>query len=198
MKTILAIGLTVVLAGAASAQPAPSRIRGTIASFSGKSLVLTQRGGQSVTLAVPDDARVTVVSNTDLSDVKPGSFIGSAAVAQPDGTLKALEVHVFAESMRGSGEGNRPMDIGPQTSMTNGTVGTIAGSDGRTLTVKYGSDGEKKITVPSDIPIVAYELGSLSLLVPGTDVTVIPTKEADGTLDASRINVGKNGMKLPF
>jgi hypothetical protein len=198
MKTILGVGLAVLLAGAASAQPAPARLRGTISSFSGKSLVVTERGGQSVTLVVPDDVRVTVVSNTNLTDVKPGSFIGSAAVAQPDGTLKALEVHIFAESMRGTGEGNRPMDIGPQTSMTNGTVGTIAGSDGRTLLVKYGSDGEKKITVPTDVPIVAYEPGTLSLLVPGASVTIIPTKEANGTLEATRINVGKNGEKIPF
>jgi hypothetical protein len=198
MKTILGVGLAVLLAGAASAQPAPARLRGTITSFSGKSLVVTERGGQTTTLVVPDDVRVTVVSNTTLTDVKPGSFIGSAAVAQPDGTLKALEVHIFAESMRGTGEGNRPMDIGPQTSMTNGTVGTIAGSDGRTLLVKYGADGEKKITVPPDVPIVAYEPGTLSLLVPGASVTIIPTKEANGTLDATRINVGKNGEKIPF
>ncbi|WP_216851276.1 hypothetical protein [Acidisphaera sp. L21] len=195
---MLSLGLVVALAGSANAQSMSTRVRGTIASFSGKSLVITERGGQNITLAVPDDARVTIVSNTTLADVKPGSFIGSAAVAQPDGTLKALEVHIFAESMRGSGEGNRPMDIAPQSSMTNGTVGTIAGSDGRTLTVKYGSDGEKKITVPTDVPIVSYEPGTLSLLVPGANVTVIPTKEANGTLDASRINIGKNGMKLPF
>ncbi len=198
MKISLCVGLAVILAGAANAQPAPARLRGTIASYNGKTLVLTERGGQNVTLVVPDDVRVTIVSNTTLTDVKPGSFIGSAAVAQPDGTLKALEVHIFAESMRGTGEGNRPMDIGPQTSMTNGTVGTIAGSDGRTLLVKYGSDGEKKITVPSDVPIVAYEPGTRSLLVTGTNVVIIPTKEADGTLDATRINVGKNGEKIPF
>ncbi len=198
MRVMLSLGLVVALAGSANAQSMSTRVRGTIASFSGKSLVITERGGQNITLAVPDDARVTIVSNTTLADVKPGSFIGSAAVAQPDGTLKALEVHIFAESMRGSGEGNRPMDIAPQSSMTNGTVGTIAGSDGRTLTVKYGSDGEKKITVPTDVPIVSYEPGTLSLLVPGANVTVIPTKEANGTLDASRINIGKNGMKLPF
>ncbi len=127
------------------------------------------------------------------------SFIGTAAVPQPDGTLKALEVHVFAPSLRGSGEGHRPWENadGSASTMTNGTVGNLVVSQGRRMTVKYG-DGEKTVVVPDDVPIVSLEPGERSLLKPGAKVVLFPQKGADGSLTALAISVGKDGVTPPM
>ncbi len=199
MRSMPALAFVLALAAApAMAQaPAPTRIRGTVAKLDGHTLVVHARGGQDDTIALTPDAAVTSVAVTKLTDVHPGSFIGTAAVLQPDGTLKALEVHIFPESMRGSGEGHRPWDAGPQSSMTNGTVGQIAGTDGRSLTVKY-KEGEKTVVVPPDVPVVQFEVGALSQLTPGAHVVVNATKAADGALSTNRVIVGKDGIDLPL
>ena len=132
-----------------------------------------------------------------LEDIKPGSFIGSAAMPQADGTQRALEVHVFPESMRGTGEGHRPFDLQPQSTMTNGTVGDLVGSKGRTLTVKY-KGGEKTVIVPDDVPIVSIEPGTRALLTPGAHVIVFASKGADGSMTAISVNVGENGLTPPM
>jgi hypothetical protein len=184
------------IAGHAQA-PAPSRIRGTIAALDGRTLGVHARGGQDVSVALTPDATVVAVSNTKLTDVHPGSFIGTTAIPQPDGTLKAIEVHIFPESMRGTGEGFRPWDLGPQSTMTNGTVGEITGTDARSLSVKY-KDGQKTVVVPPDVPVVAFEPGTIAQLTPGAHVVVTATKAADGALSSSRVNVGKDGIDLPL
>jgi hypothetical protein len=192
-----------VLAVTASAAPAwaqsgtPTRIRGTIASVTDQTIVVNARGGQKVSVALPSDVTVTESSTTKLSDVHSGSFIGTTTVPQPDGTLKALEIHVFPESMRGTGEGSRPWDLAPVSTMTNGTVGEIEGTNSQSLTVKY-QGGQKTVTVPSDVPIVALEPGTRAELTPGAHVFVIGTKAADGSLSANRITVGKNGAEPPM
>jgi hypothetical protein len=198
MRSLPTIALALALA--LSAIPAfaqPTRIRGTIASLDGQTLVVNARNGQKVTVTLADKLMVTTSGTTTLAEVHPGSFIGTTAVPQADGTMKALEVHVFPESMRGTGEGFRPWDLGPQSTMTNGTVGQIEGSDGRSLTVKY-KEGEKTVTVPPDVPVVALELGTRAELTPGAHVFIIANKAADGTVSAARVTVGKNGLEPPM
>jgi hypothetical protein len=158
-------------------------------------------GGQAVTIALDPKTPITAVTAAKLADITPGSFVGSAARPGPDGKLVALEVHIFPEKLRGTGEGHRAMDIGPQTTMTNGTVGSdiasVSGVSGRTLTVRYAG-GEQTITVPAGVPVVLFDVGDQTLLTPGAHVSVSATEAADGTLHAARIAVGKAGATPPL
>ena len=198
MRLLLATALALAVAAPAFAQPAAvTRVRGAIKAHNGPALVVKERSGEDVTVALTPDAAVTSVSTTTLAEVHPGSFIGTAAVPQPDGTLRALEVHIFPESMRGTGEGFRPWDLGPQSTMTNGTVGQISGSDGHTLTVKY-KEGEKTVVVPPDVPIVSFEPGTRAQLAPGAHVVINAVKGPDGELSANRVSVGKDGLNPPM
>nr|WP_294507579.1 DUF5666 domain-containing protein [uncultured Rhodopila sp.] len=193
----LAAGIT---AGAmAFAQtPAPARVRGTISSVDAGELRVTSRSGDTVALKLPADATVTIIEPIAIDAIKPGSFIGTAARTQPDGTLRALEIQVFPELMRGVGEGNRPWDLGPDSSMTNGTVGTLEKlTDGRTLTLGY-KGGEKTVIVPAGAPIITYEPGSRAALSPGAHVIVTATRNPDETLTAVRVGVGKDGLVPPM
>jgi hypothetical protein len=188
--------LGALAASSAWAQQGQSvRLRGTIEKVDGKTLLVKARDGAVLTLALADNAQVVGVAKASLGDIKEGAFIGSGAMPQVDGSQKALEVHIFAESQRGTGEGHRPWDGAPNSTMTNGTVGaTVTGVDGPTITVKY-KDGEKKIVVPPGVPIVRYEIGSLSELKPGASITVVSaTKQPDGTFSAARVNVGRDGV----
>ncbi len=194
----MALAFALVLpAASALAQGAMTRVRGTVASLNGNTLVVNARHGQKATVTLAGNAVVTQSGTTTLADVHSGSFIGTTTVVQPDGTVKALEVHVFPESMRGTGEGSRPWDLAPASTMTNGTVGQITGTGSRSLTVKY-QDGTKTVVVPPDVPVVALEPGSRTELTPGAHVFVIATKAADGSLSAARITVGKNGAEPPM
>ncbi|MEA2946009.1 MAG: hypothetical protein QOI40_1339 [Alphaproteobacteria bacterium] len=176
-------------------QPQTVRLRGTIEKVDGSTLSVKARDGAQVTLTLTGNAQVVSVVKASLADIKEGSFIGSGAMPQADGTQKALEVHIFAESQRGTGEGHRPWDGAPNSTMTNGTAGTaVTGVDGPTITVKY-KDGEKKIVVGPDVPIVRYDVGNASELKPGAAITVTAaTKKPDGTFEAGRINVGRDGV----
>jgi hypothetical protein len=192
------LSIALAVAGPAWAQSQRSvRIRATIDAASAASLSLTTRVGQQLTVALRSDTVILAIVPMPLEDIKPGAFIGSAAMPQPDGTIRALEVHVFPENMRGTGEGHRPFDLQPRSTMTNGTVGAVTGTTSRTLTVTY-PDGAKTIVVPPDTPVVTYEPGSRALLVPGAHVIVMGTEESDGTLSATRIAVGKNGLVPPM
>ncbi|ALU88356.1 DUF5666 domain-containing protein [Herbaspirillum rubrisubalbicans] len=187
-----------LLSTAAMAQtPAMVGIRGVIVSVGNEKLVVkSNRGGeQSVTL--DKDTRVAAISLANINDIKPGSYIGAAGIPQPDGSQKALEVHVFPPSMAGTGDGHRPFDLAPNSTMTNGTVGDVIASNGRTLTLKY-KNGEKKIVVPDDVPIVSLEPGDRSLLAAGVKVVVRARKNADGSLTAASISAGKNGITPPM
>jgi hypothetical protein len=194
---VLAFVLAFAAVPAFAQTPAPTRVRGTVVKLDGHTLVVHARGGMDIPITLTPDAVVTSVTVTKLADIKPGSFIGTAAVTQPDGTMKALEVHIFPESMRGTGEGHRPWDAGPQSTMTNGTVGQIAGTDGKTLTVKY-KDGEKNVLVPPDVPVVQFDVGVMSQLTPGAHVVINGTKAADGVVSTNRVTVGKDGIDLPL
>lgn len=192
-----------LLSGVAVAQPAPAptRIRGTIDKIDGNMISVKPRSGPDVMIKLTDDLKVVGVKKAELSDIKSGSFIGTATVPQPDGTQKALEVTVFPASMKGTGEGSYAWDLGPNSTMTNGTIGDLVVSSGRVLTVHYDGNGkgEKKIFVPEDVPIVLLNPDATkSLLIVGAHVLVAPTKAADGSLTASRINIGENGTVPPM
>jgi hypothetical protein len=179
------------------AQTTIVRVRGTIVAVEGGSMKLTLRSGEAAVLKLSDKLGVNVIFPIAVEAIKPGSYIGTAAVNQPDGSVKALEIQVFPESMRGIGEGNRPWDLGPDTSMTNGTVGDLKVANGRDLTLTY-KGGEKKVFVPEGVPIITYEPGSAASLVPGAHIIVFAEQAADGSLTALRASVGKDGLVPPM
>jgi hypothetical protein len=181
--------------GAATARPIT--LRGTVIGLDGTQLrVATSSGSQVVRLVPP--VMVTGATRAGLLDITPGTFLGTAARAQPDGSFRALEVHIFPESMRGTGEGHRPMEA-PGTTMTNASVEAIVQrTDGPLLTLRH-KDGETRVLVPPDAPIVRFGPGDPSLLVPGASIVVFRAIPADdGTLSASRLTVGVDGTRLPM
>ena len=195
MKITFAAALLAASCAIASAQQAQTvRVRGTIEKVDGNNLTLkTSDGEQKLTLT--GNAVVVAVNKASMADIKENTFLGSAAMPQPDGTQKALEVHIFPEAMRGTGEGHRPFTT-PGSTMTNGTSAgaTVTSTDGSAIKVKY-KDGEKVIVVPPNVPIVRYEIGSAADLKTGAAFTVTAaTKKPDGTLEAARINVGRDGV----
>jgi hypothetical protein len=195
-RTLAFAALVALMAASAWAQqPQTTRLRGTIEKVDGSTLGVKTRDGAQATLKLTDKALVVGVVKATLADIKEGSYIGSGAMPQADGTQKALEVHIFAESQRGTGDGHRPWDGAPNSTMTNGTAGAaVAGVNGSVISVKY-KDGEKKIIVGPGVPIVRYEIGSMSELKPGAAFSVIAaTKKPDGSYEAGRINVGRDGV----
>jgi hypothetical protein len=202
LRTLLApaVAAAALCAAVTTAQaqtPAPTGVRGTVTALAGDTLKVHTRDGKDVDVKLAKDTPIRGVTLASINDIKPDSYVGTAAIPQADGSLKALEVHVFPASMRGSGEGHRPWDLGGNSSMTNGTVGSLVVSNGRTITVKY-KDGEKKIVIPADVPIVALEPGDRSLLVPGAKVVLFAHKEADGSMAANFISAGEKGVTPPM
>jgi hypothetical protein len=191
---LLVVGTPLVGANTTSAEDAPplTRIRGTIASFDGSKLEVKTRGGEVVTAALASDVSISAVVIAKISDIKPNSFIGVTAVPVPEGGLKALEVHVFPESMRGAGEGHRPWDLRPKSSMTNGVVGRVTGTSVRTVTVKYGND-EKQILIPDDVPVVSMDWSDKNAIKVGVAVVAFVEKAPGGSLAVKHMIVGKDG-----
>jgi hypothetical protein len=190
------VGAWVATSGAIADAQQAVRLRGTIKKVDGNVLALKAADGAAVSLTLANDAQVIAVVKASMADIKENTFLGSAAMPQTDGTQKALEVHILPEQMRGTGEGHRPYAPVANSTMTNGTASgaTVAGVEGTTITVKY-KDGEKKIIVPPGTPIVRYEIGGPTDLKPGAHFTVLAaTKKPDGTFEASRINVGRDGV----
>jgi hypothetical protein len=198
MKTIIRIALAgaLIAASAAATAQAPVRVRGTLEKADGNVLTVRTNDGARAKIALGDKAMIVAVVKASMADIKEGTFLGSAAMPQADGSQKALEVHIFPEQMRGTGEGHRPYDPVPNSTMTNGAAAgaTVSGVDGTTMTVKY-KGGEKKIVVPAGTPIVRYEIGGKADLKPGAKFTVLAaTRKPDGTLETNRINVGRDGV----
>jgi hypothetical protein len=189
-----AVLVTLVALPALAQQPQTVRVRGTIASVDGSALVIKQGEGPDVTVKLTDNAQVFGVVPAKLADVKIGDFIGVGAMPQSDGSQKAIQVMIFAESQRGLGEGFRPWDR-PGSTMTNGTVDTtVAGVDGQVLTVKY-KDGAQKIIVGPDAVIRAYIASDKSELKPGAHIAIVRAdKTPDGTLQTARVNVGRDDV----
>ena len=195
---ISAVATVSLVAGGAPAQApaAPVRLRGTVEKISGDSIDIKAKG-KTATYKIAPDATFMAVGHTDIAAIKSDSFIGTTAIPQADGTLKALEVHVFPAGMK-SGEGHYAWDIGgAKSTMTNGTVGSVVVSSGRTITVKY-PNGEKKVVVPADVPVVSLEKGDRSLLVPGAHGVFFMTKAADGSEVVGRGAVGKGDVEPPM
>ena len=182
----------------AIAQTPPQRIRGDVVSIDGNVLQVKSRAGESLTVKLADNYAVSAVVKRDLAAVVPGTFIGTATLPNADGTLQALEVLIFPEAARGSGEGHYPWDLQPGSMMTNATVFDVVRVDAaHRLTLKY-KDGEKVVVVPPGAPIVTFEPGDRAMLVPGAHVMFGATKQPDGTLTATRVNVGKDGLVPPM
>jgi hypothetical protein len=178
--------------------PTPTRVRGTIEAVDGNVLEVKSRGGEDVKLNMTGDVNVVGITRIALSDIKVGSFIGTTTVPGPDGSQNAVEVHVFPESMRGTGEGSRPYDLRPNSTMTNATVAeSVVGNDGHTLTIKYRG-GEKKVVVTPETPVVTYVPAGKSDLKPGAKVIAFMKKLPDGSLETSRVSVGRDGLTPPM
>ncbi|BAQ73407.1 MULTISPECIES: DUF5666 domain-containing protein [Pseudomonas] len=185
---------------AARAQEAPGMrmgVRGEITGISGDLVRVHVNSGENVSVELTPQTQVRGVTLANIEDIKPGSYIGSAALPMADGTLKALEVHVFPAQMAGTGDGHRPFDLAKGSSMTNGSVGDLVVSNGRTLTVNY-KGGQQKILVPDDVPIVNLTPGDRSLLKAGVKVVMFVTQSADGKLTAQSISAGKDGVAPPM
>ncbi|MGB3658476.1 MAG: hypothetical protein WBA14_11180 [Pseudolabrys sp.] len=209
MKALTIIGATcaVLLAPVtAFAQDKPLRVRGTIEQIDGAMMSVKSREGDTLKIKLADEGKVVALVKASLADIKPNSFVGSTAMPQPDGTWKAVEVHIFPEEMRGTDEGDRPYDYKPQSTMTNGTVnsmgkstttGTVMSEEGTTLTLNY-KEGSKKIDVTPQTVIVSYMPGNREELKPGASIYIpAATRQADGTLMTARVNVGR-GVAPPM
>jgi hypothetical protein len=199
-RPVIALAMVVASSLFAIAQqpPTPSRVRGTIEAVDGDVLSVKSRSGEDFKLRMGSDMRVAGIVKISLSDIKVGSFIGTTTVPGPDGGNNAIEVHVFPEDMRGTGEGSRPFDLRPNSTMTNATVDqSVVGNDGHTLLVKY-KDGEKKVLVSQDTPVVTYVPGDKSELKAGAKVIAFFKKLPDGSFEANRISVGRDGLTPPM
>jgi hypothetical protein len=189
------IALSLAVTAAFAQQPQTMRISGTVESFDGQVLAITSEKLGEVKVAITGDAAVFGVSKATIADVKLGAFIGVGAVPQPDGSQRAIQVTVFAEVQRGLGEGHRPWDARPNSTMTNGAVDqTVASVDGQVAMVRY-KGGEQKIVIPPDATILAYAVGDKTELRPGAHVAIIrAVKKPDGLLETNRINVGRGDV----
>jgi hypothetical protein len=190
-----------VLASAASPVLAQDnvRVRGTIERIDSATLYVKTRDGVDYKIVPADKPVYMAIVKASEADLKPGTFVGSGALPGPDGSLRALEVHIFPEAMRGTGEGHRPWDGGAQATMTNANVeAAVAGVDGHMLTMKY-KDGEKKLLVTPETAIVSYMPGNPAELKPGTKIFIAAAqKQADGSLQAARISYGRDGLTPPM
>ncbi|HEX9556128.1 MAG TPA: hypothetical protein VF991_06510 [Reyranella sp.] len=175
------------------------RVRGTIEGMDGALYVVKTRDGEKVKVAVTDKPLFVAMVKASMADIKPGMFVGSTAMPGPDGSLSAVEVHIFPEAMRGTGEGHRPWDLKPQATMTNANVeAAVAGVNGQTLTMKY-KDGEKTLVVAPETVVVTYAPGDKAELKPGTGIFIAAAeKKPDGTLQTARITYGKDGLTPPM
>ena len=203
----------------ASAQTPVLKISGDVVLLDGPNLELRSSSGEKLAIRLSDKVRLSARSPAGAGVIQPGAYVGTTAVPQPDGTLLASEVHVFPESLRGTGEGHRPMASEPgsaaATTMTNATVtGVSGGNTGNTMTNATVSSvapgeralrmtlsykgGEKTVVVPEGIPIVMTETADRTSLVPGAHIVAYVAKQPDGTLLSERVSVGKNGYVPPL
>lgn len=197
--TAVMLALVLTAAAPALAQTQALRIRGQIERLDGQTLAIKPRaGGETLLVKLADNFAVTGVVPLTLADIVPGKFVGAASRPQPDGSLKAIEVLVFPDAMRGSGEGHYPWDLTPDSMMTNANVAEVQSvSGGRSMLLRY-KDGEKRIVVPEGAPIVTFVPADRAALVTGAHVLVGAQRQADGTLTAPRVTVGLNGLMPPM
>jgi hypothetical protein len=198
---IAAVFIALLAAPALAQSPSvgtTTRVVGTVDKLDGDKLVVDTRSGPAVTVVLADNATVFGVEKRTLADIKPGDFLASGGVKGTDGKIHAVEVRIFPETLRGTGEGQRPWDVKPDGVMTNATVGTVSQSpEGGVIHVKY-KEGESEYTVGPEVPILAYVAGDRSLLKPGAAIFTIAQKKPDGSLTTSRVTAEKNGVKPPM
>src|SRR6476661_10345948 len=199
VSTATFVGALLVASLAAAQNPDMVRVRGTIQGVDGQTLDVKGRDGSAVKVKLADDVKVLAVDRKSMDDVKQGVFVGITAMPQPDGSQKAVEIHIFPEALRGMGEGHRPWDLVPNSTMTNATVSQmVKGVQGNEITLKY-KEGEKKIVVVPETVIVTYVPGDKSELKPGSKIFIgAANKKDDGTLEASAVSVGRDGITPPM
>jgi hypothetical protein len=198
-RMLAAAGFALVCTALPASAQETVRIRGTIESVDGDVYVVKNRDGAEMKVTMTDKPLFVAIVKATMADLKPGMFVGSTGMTQPDGSQKAIEVHIFPESMRGTGEGHYDWDLKPNTKMTNANVEqTVGGVDGQMLSVKY-KDGEKKLLVTPETAVVTYVVGDKSDLKPGIKIFVgAGKKQADGTVQTPRITYGKDGLTPPM
>ncbi len=200
LSTVLFLTMFLLMGSVQAQSPNSSiRLRASIEKIDGGTMTLKERNGEILNIAIDPSVSISECLPIDIEAIKPGSFIGSGALPQLDGTLKAVEVLVFPESMRGAGEGHRAWDVLPQSTMTNATVSEVIASSqskGRTLQLRY-KDGEKTLVIPSDAPIVTFIPGDRALLVIGAKL-IVTVQEKEGKFTATRIIAGRNGFQPPM
>ena len=197
MRPLSIVAVLLLWAVPALAQNTPTRVRGTVEKLDGQELTVKSRDGQTLTIALAPNVTVLAVVKKSLADIKPGDYVASTSVRR-DGKLRAVEVHIFPEAMRGTAEGQFPWDLVPDSLMTNATVaGITPGADGQTLKVTY-KGGEAEVTVPPNTPVVGYVPADTGLLKPGTAIFAVAQKSPDGKLSAARITAEKDGVKPPM
>ena len=176
----------------------PMRVAGTVDKLDGNKLTVNMKDGQAVAVVLADNAAVFGVEKRTVADIKPGDFLASGGVKGTDGKIHAVEVRIFPETLRGTGEGQRPWDAKPDGVMTNATVGTVSQSpEGGVIHVKY-KDGESEFTVGPEVPVLAYVAGDRSLLKPGAAIVTVAQKKPDGTLTTGRVTAEKDGVRPPM
>jgi hypothetical protein len=195
-----AFALLLAPAFAAAQAPQPMRVRGTIEKVDGQNLTVKSRDGKTLTIKLADKPRITAMVKASLADIKVGDFIGVTGMPQPDGSQKAIGLHIFMNAQRGVVPARfTPWDRRPGSTMTNADVtSTVAGVNGQVLTVKY-TDGEKKVTVPPGTPVVRFVPGNANDIKPGAQIFIVAAKKmADGTIEAPAVNVGRDGVAPPM
>jgi hypothetical protein len=199
LSTLGAVTLALAFAASPAWAQGTVRVRGTIEKVEGNAFVIKSREGAELKVVPADNALIVAIVKASTGDIKQGSFVGVTGMPQADGSQRAIEVHIFPEAMRGTGEGHYAWDLRPQSTMTNANVEhAVTAVDGQTLTLKY-KDGEKKIIVPPEATVVTYTTGDKSELKPGTKIFIAAAKKLpDGSLEAPRINYGKDGLTPPM
>lgn len=197
-RLCLAATLLSAMSIIASAQPAGSRVRGTIESVNGQILIVKARDGTNVVMRMASNVRITGVARLPREEVTVGAYIGVTSVRAEDGTDRATEVHVFPEAMRGTGEGSQPWDAAPNSTMTNGGLAkTVTGNDGDVLTVKY-KGGEKQVLLTLQTIVVTFVPAERGDIKAGAKIIAATSRSADGALEATRISVGRDGLTPPM
>jgi hypothetical protein len=199
LKTAGASALALLFAASLAAAQTPLRVRGAIEGVDGQTLSVKARDGAMMKVKLADGARVLTLNKMTLADVKQGTFVGITAMPQPDGSQKAVEIHIFPEPMRGTGEGHYPWDLAPNSTMTNANVeSSVVSNDGQTLTMKY-KDGEKKVMVPPGTEVVMFAPATVADIKAGQKFFVPNAKKLDdGTLESGVIVIGSNGVDPPM
>jgi len=199
-KMILSAAFVFAATAALAQAPADTvRVRGTVQSVDGSMLTVKSRDGADLKIKLADNAVIRTVTGKTVADVKQGLFVGITAMPQPDGTQKAVEIHIFPEAARGTGEGHRPWDLMPGSTMTNANVDSeVAISDGKKLVLKY-KDGDKTFIVPDNIKVVMFAPGTAADVKPGAKIFIVAAKKLpDGTLEAPGATVGSGGVDPPM